>query len=114
MANLMNLNQSMAMGPGADNQEGSVKKIYYKHVGELADESKAKVVVIYRTVPQESNNCLVVGTKFLPDVYHNSLMRAVESEAGQASEELGVFLARQSFPDGTNMLSVLHLSLIHI
>ena len=108
MANLMNLNQSMAMGPGADNQEGSVKKIYYKHVGELADESKAKVVVIYRTVPQESNNCLVVGTKFLPDVYHNSLMRAVESEAGQASEELGVFLARQSFPDGTNMLSVLH------
>ena len=98
----------MAMGPGADNLEGSVSKTYFKHVGELADESKAKVVVVYRTVPQESNNCLVVGTKFLPEMYHNALMRAVESEGGQAAEELGVYLARQTFPDGTNMLSMLH------
>jgi hypothetical protein len=50
----------------------------------------------------------VVGTKFLPDMYHNALMRAVESEGGQAENELGVYLARQSFPDGTNMLSLLH------
>ena len=108
MANLMNVNPNMAMGPGADNQEGSVSRTYYKHVGELADTSKAKVVVVCRVVPGEPNNCLVVGTKFLPDVYHNALMRAVESEGGQASEELGSFLARQTFPDGTNMLSVLN------
>ena len=47
MANLMNVNPNMAMGPGADNLEGSVSKTYFKHVGELADESKAKVVVVY-------------------------------------------------------------------
>ncbi len=104
----MNVNPSMAMGPGAGNQEGAVERKWFKHVGELADESKAKVVVVYRTVPNESNNCLVVGTKFLPETYHNALMRAVESEGGQAEEELGVYLARQSFPDGTNMLSLLH------
>jgi len=108
MANLMNVNPAMAMGPGAGNKEGAVERKWYKHVGELADESRAKVVVVYRTVPGEINNCLVVGTKFLPEVYHNALMRAVESEGGQAEEELGVFLARQSFPDGTNMLSVMH------
>ena len=98
----------MAMGPGLDANEGSVPRTYFKHVGELADESKAKVVVVYRVVPGEPNNCLVVGTKFLSDMYHNALMRAVESEGGQAAEELGTFLARQTFPDGTNMLAVLH------
>lgn len=108
MATLMNVNPEMAMGPGVGNQEGAIEKKWFKHVGELGDESKAKVVVVYRTVPGEPNNCLVVGTKFLPDVYHNALMRAVESEGGQAEDELGAYLGRQSFPDGTNMLSVLH------
>ena len=103
----MNLNQ-MAMGPDAGNQAGQVERKYFKHVGELADESKAKVVVVFRVVPGESNNCLVVGTKFLPDMYHNGLMKAVESEGGQAAEELGTFLARQTFADGTNMLAVLN------
>ena len=108
MANLMNLNQSMAMGPDAGNQEGAVQRHYYKHVGELADASKAKVVVVFRVVPGEPNNCLVIGTKFLSDVYHNGLMKAVESEGGQAAEELGSYLARQTFADGTNMLAVLN------
>jgi hypothetical protein len=107
MANLMNVN-NMAMGPGVDANEGSVPRTYYKHVGELADESKAKVVVVYRIVPGEPNNCLVIGTKFLSDMYHNGLMKAVESEGGQSADELGPFLARQTFPDGTNMLAVLH------
>ena len=96
------------MGPDAGNQEGRVPKSYFKHIGELADESKAKVVIVYRTVPGESNSCLVVGTKFLPDMYHDALMRAVESEGGQAENELGVYLGRQRFPDGTNMLALLH------
>ena len=42
MANLMNVNPNMAMGPGADNQEGSVNRTYFKHVGELEDASKKK------------------------------------------------------------------------
>ena len=40
MANLMNVNP-MTMGPGADSNEGSVPKVYFKHVGDLAVESKA-------------------------------------------------------------------------
>ena len=35
-------------------------------------------------------------------------MRAVESDGGQQSQELGEFLGRQTFPDGTNMLAILH------
>ena len=103
-------NQAMPMGENTG-QAGAGQtgpKRHFKHIGELADESKAKVVIVYRIVPGEPNNCLVVGTKFLPDIYHNALMRAVESEGGQDAKELGEFLGRQSFPDGTNMLAILH------
>ncbi len=103
-------NQAMPMGdntgqPG-DGQTGP--KRHFKHIGELADESKAKVVIMYRTVPGEPNNCLVVGTKFLPDQYHNALMKAVESDGGQDAEEFADYAGRQTFPDGTNMLAMLH------
>jgi len=103
-------NQAMPMGDntGAAGDGQTGPRRHFKHIGELADESKAKVVIVYRTIPGEPNNCLVVGTKFLPDMYHNALMRAVESEGGQQSLELGEFLGRQSFPDGTNMLALLH------
>ena len=41
-------------------------------------------------------------------MYHDALMRAVESQGAQAESELGPDLARQAFPDGTNMLAMLH------
>ena len=111
MSTLMNVNnQAMPMGDNTgqagDGQTGP--KRHFKHIGELADTSKAKVVILYRTVPGEADNCLVVGTKFLPDMYHNGLMKAVESEGGQSADELADYLGRQTFPDGTNMLAMLH------
>ena len=107
---LVNVNdQAMPMGANSGAGEGQTgPKRHFKHIGELSDTSKAKVVIVYRTVPDEPNNCLVVGTKFLPDMYHNALMRAVESDGGQDAKELGEFLGRQTFPDGTNMLALLH------
>jgi hypothetical protein len=111
MATLMNVNnQAMPMGDNTgqagDGQTGP--KRHFKHIGELADGSKAKVVILYRTVPGEADNCLVVGTKFLPDMYHNGLMKAVESAGGQEADELADYLGRQTFADGTNMLAMLH------
>lgn len=101
--------QAMPMGPNTgqagDGQTGP--KRHFKHVGELVDGG-AKVVIMYRTVPGEPNNCLVVGTKFLTDLYHNALMKAVESEGGQEADEFADFASRQTFPDGTNMLAILH------
>ena len=111
MAPLVNVNdQAMRMGDNTgqagDGQTGP--KRHFKHIGELADQSKAKVVIMYRTVPGEPDNCLVVGTKFLPDMYHNALMKAVESAGGQEADEFSDFAGRQTFPDGTNMLAMLH------
>ena len=103
-------NQAMPMGDntGAAGDGQTGPKRHFKHIGELADESKAKVVIMYRTVPGEPNNCLVVGTKFLPDIYHNGLMKAVESEGGQDADQFADFASRQTFADGTNMLAMLH------
>ena len=102
-------NQAMPMGDNTG-QSGAGQtgpKRHFKHIGELVDGG-AKVVIMYRTVPGEPNNCLVVGTKFLPDMYHNALMKAVEGDAGQDADEFADYASRQTFPDGTNMLALLH------
>ena len=102
-------NQAMPMGDNTgqsgDGQTGP--KRHFKHIGELVDGG-AKVIIMYRTVPGEADNCLVVGSKFLPDMYHNALMKAVESDGGQDAEEFADYASRQTFPDGTNMLAMLH------
>ena len=110
MSTLVNVNeQAMPMGDNTgqagDGQTGPRR--HFKHIGELVDGG-AKVVIMYRTVPGEADNCLVVGTKFLPDIYHNALMKAVESDGGQEAEEFADFASRQTFPDGTNMLAMMH------
>ena len=87
--------------------EAKLARKNFKHIGILKDDG-AKVAIIFRTVPEEPENCLVIGPKFLSDVYHNAFMRALESAEGQASFELGTYLARQKFPDGIDMLALLH------
>ena len=61
--------------------EGNRKK--FKHIGRLKD-SGANVAIIFRTVPDEPNHCLVIGPKFLDDTNHNAFMKALESQEGQA------------------------------
>ena len=68
-----------------------------KHVGRIKS-NKAKVVIVYRMIPNDPYNALVVGTSALSEVYHNSLMTVVESQQGQDAFELGelnVMIAEQ-------------------
>jgi hypothetical protein len=78
-----------------------------KHVGKMKNNS-ARVVVVYRTLPGEATNCLVVGTQGLGDSYHDFLMTTVESAAGQDANELADILATRRFSDGSVMLGFLH------
>ena len=78
-----------------------------KHVGRLKGSGN-KIVVVYRTLPGDSKSALVIETAKLAEADHDSLMKAVESDTGQAEKEFGVFMSRQTFPDGTNMLALLH------
>lgn len=70
--------------------------------------NSARIVVVYRTLPGESTNCLVVGTQGLGDSYHDFLMTTVESAAGQDANELADILATRRFSDGSVMLGYLH------
>jgi hypothetical protein len=78
-----------------------------KHVGRLAD-SKKKVVIAYRVVPGEPDNCIIIPTETLDAGEHDSLMKLVESNAGQSANELAEAMSRTTLPDGRNMLAGLH------
>lgn len=78
-----------------------------KHVGKMKHNG-AKVCVVYRTLPGDAYNALVVGSSTLSDAYHNSLMSEVESAQCQQANELGDHLSSRYFTDGTNMLEQLH------
>lgn len=80
-----------------------------KHVGKMKNNS-ARVVAVYRTLPNEHNSCLVVGTQGLSDSYHDALMSLIESDAGQQASELAEILSVRKFPDGSNMLQFLHVN----
>jgi len=89
----------------AENIAANRKQI--KHIGKLKD-SNANVAIIFRTVPGEPENALVIGPKFLDNNYHDSFMKALESAEGQNSFELGTHLAKSRFSDGVEMLPFLH------
>lgn len=74
-----------------------------KHVGKLKNTG-SKVAVVFRTVPGESDQALVLNTAQLPDMYHDSLMTLIETDQAQSAFELGEFMFRNQFPNGVNML----------
>jgi hypothetical protein len=77
-----------------------------KHVGRI-DKTNLNVLVAFRTLPGESNMALVIPTAKLSDVYHDAIMKVVESDQAQQSFEFGEILFARSFPDGRPMLQAL-------
>ena len=104
---MLNLYDKLVMD--ASNTGGKIETTRnLKHLGMLKEDS-AQVAIIFRTLPEDSNSCLVIGPKFLSDIHREAFMRALESKEGQESFELGTHLARVAFPDGPNMLASLHI-----
>ena len=78
-----------------------------KHVGKLVNTGK-KVIVVFRELPDEPDQCLVVDTDALPDWMHDDMMSAVEAPGSQSSTNFYEYAERSVFTDGTNMLQSLH------
>jgi len=78
-----------------------------KHLGRMI-KSKKRVIVAYRVVPEEADNCIVVNTETLDAGEHDTLMNLVESEGGQNENDLASLMMRTSLPDGRNMLTGFH------
>jgi len=77
-----------------------------KHVGKT--HTGKKCVVVFREVPDEPHNCLIVDTDALPDWMHDDIMNAVESPGAQQSNDFYEYAERTVLTDGTNMLQALH------
>jgi len=77
-----------------------------KHVGKT--HTGKKCVVVFREVPDEPHNCLVVDTDALPDWMHDDIMNAVESPGAQQSNDFYEYAERTVLTDGSNMLQALH------
>lgn len=80
-----------------------------KHVGKVLSNNR-KVIVAYRTLPGDSDYCLVVPTENLTNTQHDALINLVESSAGQNAYEFAEVMARSTFPDGSIMLANLHVN----
>ena len=74
-----------------------------KHVGRIKG-SNEKVAVVYRTIPGDSKSALVIRTAKLEEGDHDGLMRIIESNEAQTSNELYQALERNPLPSGENAL----------
>lgn len=79
----------------------------YKHVGKTINTDR-RCVVVFREVPDEPENCLIVDTDGLPDWMHDDVINAVQSPGAQATGNFYEYAQRAMFTDGTNMLQALH------
>lgn len=79
---------------------------FLRHVGKMGDR---KVAIIFREIPGEPHMCLVVNTELLNAHLHDALMRTLESDIGQASENFADALNRSYTQDGKIILQVLHV-----
>jgi hypothetical protein len=78
-----------------------------KHIGRMA-KNQRKVIVAYKIVPNEPDQCIVVTTENLMADEHDTLIKLVESAAGQEADDLATVMARTPLPDGRNMLAAFH------
>jgi hypothetical protein len=78
-----------------------------KHVGRIKKNQK-KCVVAYRLVPGTTDEAIIVPTETLMAEEHDSLMKLVESNAGQTAYEFAEAMARTQLPDGRVMLAGFH------
>jgi hypothetical protein len=80
---------------------------FIKHVGQTIDTNK-KCIVVFRSVPNDENSCLIVETEALPANYHDKLIESVESPSAQSEMDFFNYAQREVFHDGNNMLQALH------
>lgn len=74
-----------------------------KHIAKMRNTG-VKVLVVFRTLPGESNSALVLPIAQLPDSYHDAIMTLVETDEAQQAFEFGEIMFTRMFPDGRPML----------
>ena len=75
-----------------------------KHIGRIKG-SGSKVLVVFRTLPGESDHALVLPVGSLTPDQHDAIIKLVETPQAQDAFEFGEIMFIRSFPDGQAMLT---------
>lgn len=78
---------------------------FLKHIGKHGDK---RVVIVFKSVPNEDHMCLVIYPDVLPVSFHDSIMKLLESDVGQQATDFSEALHRNYLPDGRVMLQAIH------
>lgn len=78
-----------------------------KHVGVYGGKP---CVVVFREVPNEPENCLIVLSNSLEETKHDDLMNIVSSNEGQGARDISAVLGRRQFSSGEQVLNDLHFA----
>ncbi len=78
-----------------------------KHVGKYGEKP---CVVVFREIPNEPENCLIVLSDSLSEVDHDDLMSTVSSAEAQASGDVSAVMARRQMTNGEQLLNFLHFN----
>ena len=76
-----------------------------KHVGLYGDKP---CVVVFRELPEEADQALIVISDSLEGQLHDDIMSVVDSPEGQESNNVSEVFFRRRLTDGENMLEALH------
>ncbi len=76
-----------------------------KHVGKW---NERKCLVLFREVPGEPENALLIMTGELSPTQHDELISVVDSDEAQANSDLAQVLNGRNFSDGRVILQALH------
>jgi hypothetical protein len=77
-----------------------------KHVGK---HNNQKIVIVFRQLPGEDDQALIVYPNSLPSLLHDEMMKCLESAVGQASNSINEVFFRTIMADGTSILTSLHV-----
>ena len=78
-----------------------------KHIGIHNDRA---VTVMFRQVPGEPENCLIVYTDSLPEDTKKTTIEILQSADGQAATDFSEAANRAKTINGENLLNVMHVA----
>jgi hypothetical protein len=78
-----------------------------KHVGRVISNQR-KCAVVFRTLPNEPENCLILPTENLSPEDHDDVIALIESNGAQTAYELAEAMDRAVLRDGSRMLPRFH------
>lgn len=85
----------------------SLREHMKRHVGTVKNTG-ARIVLVYRKLPDDNENCLVIMTDALPDQYIDVVLGLVNSREAQETVDLFNVMYRHSFGNGSNILQTMH------